>query len=204
MSTPKSTSLSIGSTVELSFALTRDDTLNLGTITGLVYSNNAKNEKEPLAGAKLSLLNDQDETVAVTYSTADGEFAFYDISDGRYSVLVTAQGYLASDPIVVNISGGNIINSQITLEIDQRQYNGTVNGVIVDKQGRHVPGCFVGLYKLIKLDDDTVVERMITAAWPNQALYVLPVRWMRLQTSTSPITAHLFSCILTFLSEPSA
>lgn len=134
-------------TTRIDLVCTADPTLALGTIAGVVNTKAAEG-LQPLAGVKLTLQNEQGDTVAVTYTIDDGEFVFYDVADGRYTLLSTAEGYLPAAPVTVVIGSGSIANVTMTMLADSRTYNGTVSGTITDRTGRPVAGCFVGLYQV--------------------------------------------------------
>ena len=123
-----------------------DDSLKLGTIAGVLTTMGPEG-RVPLAGAKLTLRDSQDQVVATTYTADDGEFLFYDVTDGVYTMVSTADGYLPSAPVLVNVTGGSIANVTMDMAVDSRTYNGTVSGIIRDKNGGVVAGCFVGLYQ---------------------------------------------------------
>ena len=111
-----------------------------GTITTLVGTG-----LTPMSGAKITLKDSNGAVVASTYSADDGEFLFYDVADGLYTMLASAEGYLTSAPMAVTITGGSIANVTMSLTVDTRTYNGTASGVIRDQKGTAVAGCFVGL-----------------------------------------------------------
>ena len=137
--------LSVSTTTQVDLTCTLDASLALGTISGIL--NTVINGiSTPLAGAKITLLNNLGVAVASTYTVDDGEFAFYDLADGVYSLLSTAEGYLSTAPMTVTITGGSIANVFMTMEVDSRTYHGTVSGIIRDSNGNAVAGCFVGLY----------------------------------------------------------
>ena len=104
--------------------------------------------------------------MAATYSAADGEFLFYDVADGVYTLLASAEGYLTSAPMAVTITGGSLANVTMTLAADIRTYNGTVSGIIRDQNGTAVAGCFVGLYQITGTGA-TAVERLIAVTKTN-------------------------------------
>lgn len=139
--------LADGATTEIPITCVADATLALGTIAGVVSVAGAA-AFTPLAGAKITLKDALDADVAATYTADDGEFVFYDVADGIYTLIATASGYLTTAPMTVTISGGSIANVTMSMAIDERTYNGTVSGVIRDQNGAAVAGCFVGLYQL--------------------------------------------------------
>ena len=157
--------LTSGDTTLMNLACTADATLTLGAIAG-VLTTTSGTTVTPLAGAKITLKDSNDTTVAATYSAADGEFLFYDVADGVYTLLASAEGYLTSAPMAVTITGGSLANVTMTLAADIRTYNGTVSGIIRDQNGTAVAGCFVGLYQITGTGA-AAVERLIAVTKTN-------------------------------------
>lgn len=139
--------LSSGDTTQVNLVCTQDASLALGTIAGVVQTL-VNLVQTPLSGAKISLLNAASEVVATTYSVDDGEFAFYDLADGAYTLIASAAGYITTAPMAVTILDGSIANVVLSMTVDSRTYNGTVSGIIRDQNGNAVAGCFVGLFQV--------------------------------------------------------
>lgn len=139
--------LSSGDTTQVNLVCTQDASLALGTIAGVVQTL-VNLVQTPLSGAKISLLNTASEVVATTYSVDDGEFAFYDLADGAYTLIASAAGYITTAPMAVTILDGSIANVVLSMTVDSRTYNGTVSGIIRDQNGNAVAGCFVGLFQV--------------------------------------------------------
>ena len=139
--------LSDGASTEIPIVCTLDATLALGAIAGVLSVAGAA-VFTPLAGAKITLKDALGADVSATYSANDGEFVFYDVADGVYTLISTADGYLATAPMTVTILNGSIANVTMSMTVDERTYSGTVSGVIRDQNGAAVAGCFVGLYRL--------------------------------------------------------
>lgn len=152
---------------EINFVCTPDVTLSLGAIAGILTIIEHEGNKEPLSNAKIALLDINGNTVATTYTADDGEFAFYDVADGKYTVLSTADGYLPASPMTVTITGGSIANITMSMNVDSRTYNGTVSGIIRDENGHAVTGCFVGLYQKVKGEDGTMKEILVATTKAN-------------------------------------
>ncbi|WP_297289229.1 MSCRAMM family protein [uncultured Flavonifractor sp.] len=147
LSDPMGVTLSANDTTQMALVCTAESTLTLGAIAG-VLTTTVEAVVTPLSGAKLTLKDSSDVVVATTYSAADGEFLFYDVADGLYTLLASAEGYLTSAPMAVTITGGSLANVTMSLAVDVRTYNGTVSGTIRDQNGTIVAGCFVGLYQV--------------------------------------------------------
>lgn len=141
--------LTQGNTSQIDLVCTPDASLSLGAIAGVVQTM-VNLIPTPLAGAKLSLLNQAGEVVATTYSVDDGEFAFYDVADGIYTLIASAVGHITTAPTAVTILNGSIANVNLTMTVDSRTYNGTVSGIIRNQTGNVVAGCFVGLFQIIE------------------------------------------------------
>lgn len=140
--------LTDGNTSQIDLVCTPDASLSLGAIAGIVQTL-VDLTPTPLSGAKLSLRNALGEVVATTYSVDDGEFAFYDVADGIYTLIASAVGHITTAPTSVTILNGSIANVNLTMTVDSRTYNGTVSGVIQDQNDNTVAGCFVGLFQVV-------------------------------------------------------
>lgn len=146
--------LADGVTTKIDLVCTQDTTLSLGAIAGvLTIKDPLDGSSKPLAGAKISLQNATGETLAATYTAADGEFAFYDLIDGVYTLISSADGYKQTATMTATILAGSIVNLTMTMAVDTKTYNGTVSGIIRNKSGQAVAGCFVGLYQIIKIGE---------------------------------------------------
>lgn len=140
--------LSAGTSVQVNPICTPDATLSLGAIAGVLTVPDPQGTAVPLGGAKITLETAAGETVASTYTAQDGEFAFYDVADGIYTLRSSADGYLSTSTMTAVIAGGSIANVTMSMITDARTYNGTVSGIIRDSAGQAVAGCFVGLYQV--------------------------------------------------------
>lgn len=142
--------LSAGATTQMNLTCTAEATLSLGAIAGvLTVTDPIQGTSTPLAGAKITLQDALGTNLAATYTAADGEFAFYDLADGVYTLLSSAEGYVASSSMTAVITGGSIANVTMSMAVDGRTYNGTVSGIIRNNAGQAVAGCFVGLYQVV-------------------------------------------------------
>lgn len=140
--------LSANATTQVNLTCAADATLSLGTIAGILSTIGLGGISQPLGGAKITLRDSTGIAVAATYTAPDGEFAFYDLADGVYTLLASADGYQTSAPMTAVIAGGSIANVTMSVIADTRTYNGTVSGIIRNTSGQAVAGCFVGLYQV--------------------------------------------------------
>ena len=148
LSTGTGVVLSSGDSTQINLVCTPDVSLSLGAIAGTLQTL-VNLVQTPVSGAKITLLNGSGEVVATTYSVDDGEFAFYDLADGVYTLVASAAGYFTTAPTTVTILNGSIGNVNLNMTVDSRTYNGTVSGIIRDQYGNVVAGCFVGLFQIV-------------------------------------------------------
>ena len=160
--------LSGSSTTQMDLTLKADATLALGAIAGVLSAADLTGKITPLGGAKISLRDTLGAEVAVTYTAADGEFAFYDIADGVYTLMASAEGYQAVAPVTATILGGSIANVEMSMTVDLRTYSGTVSGLIRNGAGQAVAGCFVGLYRVVT-DAGVTREQLVSVTKTNAA-----------------------------------
>ena len=163
--------LAAGGTTQLNLTCTADPTLALGSIAGILTTTDGLNIV-PLSGAKITLRDALGTVVGATYTVADGEFLFYDLADGVYSLVATADGYLTSAPMAVTILGGSIANVTMSLTVDSRTYNGTVSGIIRDQYGTAVAGAFVGLYQVTTVGTAQVETLVATTKTNTEGQYL--------------------------------
>lgn len=157
-----------GSALQANLTCVADTTLVLGAIAGVLTATTLQGISVPLAGGKITLKNSAGDTVASTYAADDGEFTFYDLADGVYTLISSADGYLPSSSMTAVIEKGSIANISMTMVTDSRTYNGTVSGIIRNKTGQTVAGCFVGLYEIVKAGELTQ-EKLIAVTKTNAA-----------------------------------
>ena len=169
LSNTQGVTLNNSDTIKIDLVCIADETLNLGAIAGILHLNNADGTKSPLGGVKITLNDTINTAIATTYTADDGEFAFYDVADGVYNLIATAEGYTADSVIAATITNGSISNVDMTMTVDSRTYSGTVSGIIRDNTGKVVSNCFVGLYKVITLADGTKREILVATTKTNQA-----------------------------------
>ena len=157
-----------GSSTQMDLVCTADATLNLGAIAGTLTVTELGGTSLPLGGAKITLQDAAGTAVAATYTAQDGEFAFYDLADGVYTLSAAADGYMALSDMTTAITGGSLVNLTMSMVVDTRTYNGTVSGVIRDSSGQAVAGCFVGLYQVTG-EVGSTKEELVAATKTNAA-----------------------------------
>lgn len=156
LSGAQSLTLLSGASQPVNFTLTADATLALGAIAGTLTVTTLEGQV-PLGGAKVSLNNAGGETIATTYTADDGEFIFYDVADGAYTLTATATGYQTAGPLAVTVAAGSFANVSLSTQVDTRTYSGTVSGIIRDQNGAAVADCFVGLYLVNQLGQEQLL-----------------------------------------------
>lgn len=168
LSEAKGVTISQGTTMQADLICIADETLVLGAIAGVLTSTNEFGIIVPLGGGKITLKNEEGETVASTYTADDGEFTFYDLEDGMYTLISSADGFLPASSMSAIIKNGSIVNISMSMITDFRTYSGTVSGIIRNKAGQVIPGCFVGLYQIIQVGDITQ-EKLVAVTKTNEA-----------------------------------
>ena len=163
---------SAGSTQDIPLLLTPEPTLSLGTIAGVLSVLQPEGAPLPLGGAKITLFSSTGETVAVTTSAPDGEFAFYDLADGVYTLTASAQGYLSAGNMLGSVTKGGVVNVTMAMQVDSRTYNGTVSGIIRNSSGQAVAGCFVGLYQVTTIQGVTTETLVATTKTNSEGKYL--------------------------------
>lgn len=160
--------LSDSATVQMNLVCTAEASLSLGAIAGILTATDLSGVSAPLAGAKITLQSGIDTVVATTYTASDGEFAFYDVADGVYTLRASAEGYRAASTMTVTVTGGSIENLTMAMTVDSRTYNGTVSGMIRNDAGQAVAGRFVGLYQIVT-DLSGKKELLVATTKTNEA-----------------------------------
>ncbi len=155
-------------TTQVNLTLELEKSLDLGAIAGILMVKEPDSTKTPLNNAKITLKNAENVTIETTYSIDDGEFAFYDLEDGSYTLISSSDGYLP-EAMSVKITNGSIINVIMIVERDTRTYNGTVSGIIRNVSGSPLAGCFVGLYKIFIDDNDNRRETLVAYTKTNNS-----------------------------------
>lgn len=168
LSTAVGVTLVSGTTIRTELVCEVDTTLYLGAIAGILTVNQNQGSGVPLGGAKITLKDQNGDTIAVTYTSEDGEFVFYDIADGEYTLISSADGYLPASSMKAVITNGSIVNLSMSMVEDSRTYSGTVSGVIRNQTGQTVAGCFVGLYERYT-EGGIAKERLVAVTKTNQA-----------------------------------
>ena len=144
--------LSKGATIQTNLICPADTSLTLGAIAGILSVNTPDGLSLPLSNGKITLKNSAGETLASTFTADDGEFAFYDLADGTYTLISSADGYLPASSMTAAIINGSIVNITMTMVKDSRTYSGTVSGIIRNTSGQIIANCFVGLYQVSEIN----------------------------------------------------
>lgn len=136
-------SLQGGQTLDLDVSITPDtqprNTL-YGTVTNLATG-------QPLDGCEVVLVPDQTTPANATVSVSNGkgEYLIERIPDGTQSLLVNKHGFYINSFIPITISGGVILNADVSLQPYNLPHS-TVNGFITKPTGQPVANACVGLY----------------------------------------------------------
>lgn len=142
-------------------AIVLNEDLGKGTLYGITYNTS----KVPVSKIKvtLSTIDDIPLVVAKTYSTTDGEYVFYNLDVGTYTVNAFSDDYILNETFVVEIEDGINNKELLYLEKLSQTKEGTINGTVLD-ESTEVPleGCFVGLYLIDESGDETLDTITVT------------------------------------------
>ncbi|MHB8124433.1 MAG: carboxypeptidase regulatory-like domain-containing protein [Desulfitobacteriaceae bacterium] len=142
----------------ITISLTPDPRAALNTLYGLVLDQVTGNR---IGSASVILTNSQGQTVATTQTDSDGEYLICETANGSYSIIAEKAGYQLPAPLTVNVSGGQIAQTNISLTPDVVT-EGTVQGFIKNENGDLLGGATVGLYSVT----DTM-EHLIQQTFTN-------------------------------------
>lgn len=149
LTTPINLILQEDETKSVDFVLAVDPSIALTAIAGMIYDNDTN---AVLGGARISLIDAKTlQTVSTTKAADDGEFVFYDVALGDYQLIATKEGYHSSNPLLITVNSGAIINTNIKMTIDPVNNTGTINGV-VKYNNQPVASVYVGLYNVVEVD----------------------------------------------------
>jgi len=130
--------------VILNVSLTLDPRAALNALYGLVLDADTSNR---IGTATVTLSNDQGQTVSITTSDDEGEYLFYQVSNGTYELTSVKSGYAISSPLSVTVTGAQLAQTNILLA-PETTTNGTVQGFIRDQNGNLLANAFVALYSV--------------------------------------------------------
>ncbi len=97
-----------------------------------------------------------------TTSADDGEYIIYGIEAGEYTVEAFNDLYKYSGTYKITFAAGVIVDANITVTAYGTDLNGTINGVITQKEtNTPISGAFVAVYKIVN-DVETLVTGTLT------------------------------------------
>lgn len=155
LTVPQNIYLQVEEVKTFNFKVSYDASLDLCSIAGHIVKNDDTNEL--ISGATVTLLDGiTRETVASTVSNKDGEYVFYDVTEGSYIVVATKIGYKKSTDAIVTAQNKTIINLDIKLSLNPIENLGTISGKISNK-GIFIANAFVGLYNIDEFGKETLI-----------------------------------------------
>ncbi len=133
-----------GQTLAIDISITPTATYNtiFGTVSNLATS-------QTIDGALVILTTELGETPdsTVAISNASGEYLIDQIPDSTQILAAVKSGFYVSNFIPISISGGSVVNSDISLQ-PYALPQATVNGYITSQNGTPIANACVGLYLL--------------------------------------------------------
>ncbi len=154
---PKSVILNEDEIRKIDIVVEQESSIKLGTLAGII-TEEIEGEIVRVAQAKIFLKDPEtEEVVATTTSANDGEYVFYDIENGNYTVIASKDGYKVSGELSISVTTGSIINSNIRIEKDPVKNTGTISGYCKSK-GNSVVNAYVGLYEILENGTEILVS----------------------------------------------
>lgn len=150
--------------VQPDFNLSADPLAALNSLYGLVLDQSTGTR---IAGASVTLTDQQGVTVSTTTTNSDGQYLLCETANGSYLISAVKTGYELPAPIPVTVTGGQLARTNINLTPDVA-VEATVQGFIRDENGNPLPGAFVGLYSA-----DGVPETLEQTTFTNSSGFYL-------------------------------
>ncbi|SHG99956.1 MSCRAMM family protein [Tepidibacter thalassicus] len=158
--------------VERDFVISPDTSASSSLIAGDVVDIEGKS----LEGVTVRLYNINDSQPVLertTYTNEYGQFAFFDIPQGMYEIVASLFGYKDNRTTLVIDGPGQVRNTVINMVIDPSSRNGTINGIIKDKNGVPVENAYVILFEVREDEQGKEILTPIRTTWTNsEGLYL--------------------------------
>ncbi|MCY6484731.1 carboxypeptidase-like regulatory domain-containing protein [Clostridium aestuarii] len=133
--------------VERNFVMTLDN----GSANSLVAGDVLNEKGDKVEGVTVRLYNNsgaEPVLLKTTHTNQFGQYAFFDIAQGMYILEISLLGYKTTETTFVISETDKVMNINLTMLNDPIGRQGTINGVINDKDGILVEGAFVVLFKV--------------------------------------------------------
>jgi hypothetical protein len=128
-------------------------TLDSGSANSLVAGDIINEKGSKLENVSVSLFDNNGLTpilIKTTHTNVFGQYAFFDVSKGMYTLEAVFLGYKESDTTFIISDGEQVMNINLTMLDDPESRKGTINGVINDKKGVPVASAYVILFEVLK------------------------------------------------------
>lgn len=137
-----------GQQIERNFTLTPVSSTNNSLIAGDITDE----QGAPLQGVTVRLIDNADpqnpQILKTTYSNEYGQFVFFDLPQGVYTISAYKLGYSNIEISTIIDQPYQVRNVNISLSVDPVTRKGTINGIIRDKNGIPIEGAFVILFRV--------------------------------------------------------
>ncbi|MDK2820840.1 MAG: hypothetical protein PWP31_805 [Clostridia bacterium] len=133
--------------IERNFVMT-PDTNAANLVAGEIF--NEAGEK--LEGAIVRLYDNYNEEPVLlkeTHTNQFGQYAFFDVPQGMYLITSSLLGYKTAESSFVLYDPEKVININLTMVEDPISKQGTISGIIKDKDGIPIEGAYVILFEVI-------------------------------------------------------
>lgn len=136
-----------GQQIEKNFEMTLSEDASKSLVAGDIMNEDG----DKLEGATVNLYDNSKEEpllLKTTHTNQFGQYAFFDVSQGLYLVSASILGYDTAKTTFAITDKERVMNIDLTLIDDPVSNQGTINGVITDKNGLGIEGAFVILFEV--------------------------------------------------------
>ncbi len=168
--------------------INEDTTYTKGNVYGYAYDDHG-NEFD---GAVVKLINSGNITVAETVTATDGEFIFSKIDAGQYTLTASADDYIVYTPIQIEVVDGSNTEENIHMNKVAAAKEGTINGIVYNKNRIPLVGAVVGLYESVGEGLEKALKLRKTCKTNSEGRYFFGVvpegKWVVKAKATIPTT----------------
>ncbi|KRQ86112.1 Cna protein B-type domain protein [Caloramator mitchellensis] len=151
-----------GEEIRIDLQLFDNPNLESGSVFGTVKDENCN----PILGAVVKLLDENENLLAVTYSDAKGYFVFSPVHSGvQYKIAAIANGYFLSDIVPFTLQIQQQLEINFTLITNSKYNLSVIAGNVLDYQDNPIDGCSL---KLFTINED-MQEGLFSTTFTNES-----------------------------------
>lgn len=158
--------------IERNFVLIEDN----GESSSLVAGDIEDKESNKLEGVVVKLYDNsgsEPQLLKTTHTNQFGQYAFFDVKKSVYLLSASLLGYSTAETTFVISEDRQVMNINLTVLDDPVSRQGTINGIIKDKEGLPIEEAFVVLFKVTENEEGKEVLTPIRKTITNdEGLYL--------------------------------